>query len=338
MTPGFVTLDYSIGLSIISLALAVFAFWELWLRARRGISKTKMRRQAQELGIEPLGVSLLEAVAEHAAAEAEAILTSESDFDESAASHLESLLESGVDPRETVKDLALLKKDLNLQGGCGAPALLSRVILSDSGGRGASEGRIVRCGAEVFRVVIGKPFAGLRRGAIVELVFADGDKMAGLAAVVQSIEDRGSFASVRLAAPEQGGFRKREHFRIDTNIQATLLVRSDQVAYMPDDKSGGESREFRVVSAELVNLSGGGGRLKLRFPVQVNDKLCISFALSRSGKPLGSEGRVVWAKKEQEGIWMAGFEFEGMDAENFRRLILYLFARQSERIVKSSQA
>lgn len=334
---SFFAIDFSVALSILSVALTVFALWEVGILRRRGISRSKIRRQAQERGVEPLGVSLLEAVSEHAACEAELLLTSESDFDESAARHLESLLESGVDPRETVKDLALLKKELKLPVSGSVPALLSRVIVSDTSGGGACEGRIVRASTEFYRVVLGKSFQGLRRGAIVELVFADGDKMAGLAAVVQAVEEKGPFTSVRLAAPERGGFRKREHFRIDTNIQATLLVRSDQVAYMPDDKTQGESREFRVVSAELVNLSGGGGRLKLRFPVQVGDKLCLSFALSKSGKPLGSEGRVVWAKKEEEGVWVAGFEFEGMDPENFRRLILYLFARQSERVVKSTQ-
>lgn len=333
---GFFTIDLSIALSILSAGLAIGAFWEIAVRARRGISKSKIRRAAQERGIEPLGVSLLEAIAEYASQETQALLTSESEFDESAAQYLEHLLATGVDPRETVKDLALLKRDLQMPSDGVCPGLLARIILSDSKGQGASEGRLIRTGSEHLSVVVGKAFPGLRRGAIVELVYSDKDKMSGLAAVVQSIEEKGSFTAVRLAAPERGGFRKREHFRIDTQLQATLLVRSDQVAYMPDDKTGDANREFRVVSAELVNLSGGGGRLKLRFPVAVGDKLCISFSLSKSGKPLGSEGRVVWAKKEEEGLWVAGFEFEGMEPENFRRLILYLFARQSERVNQSA--
>ena len=317
-------LEADVFLSYASFVLALVTIWVLY-RSRSETARERLRREAEARGLEPLGAALLESLAAYSSLRADQIVRSEEAFDRVAEEHVRDLLKKGNDPRETVRDLASLKRDLGFKDGRSQPAFLSRVILSGRAGSGAAEGLIVGTEGESLEVVLGAPFEGLRRGAILELVFKDGEKMAGLAAVVRKVDEGDSFCLVHLASPERGGFRKREHFRIDTKIPATLLFHSGQVASVPAEGS------FRVLSGELVNLGGGGGRLRLGFSMKEGDRFALSFPLASHGKPFGAEAKVVWAK-EEDGSFLAGFEFENVDAEAWRRLLLFLFSKQSEQV------
>lgn len=319
---------YGIGFFFLCAAFVALVIWRF--QGTR-LAKQRLHRGAKERGIDSLGISLLDSLAEHTTQPADELLRSEDVFDGAAARYLKRLIASDTDPRETVKDLAWLKRELGIPCEKKAPSLLAKVVLSESKGRGAAEGVLVREGEDHYEIVVGSAFDKLKPGAILELVFSDENKMAGLAAIVREVIERGSFTIVHLASPELGGFRKRAHFRVDTDIPATLLIRSDQVAYMPDDEGAG----FRVLPAQLVNLSGGGGRLRLGFAANAGDKLCISFPYDDEEKPLAAEGKIVWARKDEAGVWYAGFEFEPMDHEDWRKLLLFLFRKQSEQVKKT---
>lgn len=301
----------------------------IWSGQKQQAAKEKIYKFTQEKHLDRLAASMLEAIAGASTHEVEQIFHDEEAFDSGVAAFLHSLADNGIDPREQAKDFAWLKRELKIETKKEAPCLLTRVILSESRGHGASEGIVLGGNNEGLQVVIGYPSDAARPGAIVEIVFDDGTKMAGLGAIVREVQAKEYFAIVNVV-PGRSGFRKRAHFRVDLKIPATLLVRSDQVAYMPDDPNS----DVRVMPAELVNLSGGGGRLKLQFPVHVGDQLCIAFPLDGETNPLGAEGKVVWVKKE-EGCWYAGFEFDSMEKEHLRKLIVFLFRKQTELLKRS---
>lgn len=109
----------------------------------------------------------------------------------------------------------------------------------------------------------------------------------------------------------------REFVRVPTSIETRLvIVNPDGV--IPHDG---------WVKGEIVEIGGGGARIRLAFDGQVGDAVSVRFLFPDTEEHMTVSGRVVNAW-EEEGLTKVCVKFVGVSDEETKRLLTYAFREQ----------
>lgn len=109
----------------------------------------------------------------------------------------------------------------------------------------------------------------------------------------------------------------REFVRVPTSIETRLvIVNPDGV--IPHDG---------WVKGEIVEIGGGGARIRLAFDGRVGDAVSVRFLFPDTEEHMTVSGRVVNAW-EEEGLTKVCVKFVGVSDEETKRLLTYSFREQ----------
>jgi len=109
----------------------------------------------------------------------------------------------------------------------------------------------------------------------------------------------------------------REFVRVPTSIE-TRLVLVDPSGLIPHDG---------WVKGEIVEIGGGGARIRLAFKGEVGDAVSVRFLFPDTEEEMTMSGRVVNAWRE-EGLTKVCVKFVGVCEEETKRLLTYAFREQ----------
>jgi hypothetical protein len=103
----------------------------------------------------------------------------------------------------------------------------------------------------------------------------------------------------------------REFVRVPTSIETRLVIVN------PDG----------LVKGEIVEIGGGGARIRLAFDGQVGDAVSVRFLFPDTEEQMTVSGRVVNAW-EEDGLTKVCVKFVGVCDEETKRLLTYAFREQ----------
>ena len=109
----------------------------------------------------------------------------------------------------------------------------------------------------------------------------------------------------------------REFVRVPTSIETRLVIVNPD-GLIPHDG---------WVKGEIVEIGGGGARIRLAFDGKVGDAVSVRFLFPDTGEEMTMSGRVVNAW-EEEGLTKVCVKFVGVCDEETKRLLTYAFREQ----------
>jgi hypothetical protein len=109
----------------------------------------------------------------------------------------------------------------------------------------------------------------------------------------------------------------REFVRVPTSIDTRLVI-VDPSGLIPHDG---------WVKGEIVEIGGGGARIRLAFTGKVGDAVSVRFFFPDTEEEMTMSGRVVNAWQE-EGLTKVCVKFVGVCEEETKRLLTYAFREQ----------
>jgi hypothetical protein len=109
----------------------------------------------------------------------------------------------------------------------------------------------------------------------------------------------------------------REFVRVPTSIDTRLVIVNPE-GLIPHDG---------WVKGEIVEIGGGGARIRLAFNGKVGDAVSVRFLFPDTGEEMTMSGRVVNAW-EDEGLTKVCVKFVGVCEEETKRLLTYAFREQ----------
>ena len=109
----------------------------------------------------------------------------------------------------------------------------------------------------------------------------------------------------------------REFVRVPTSIDTRLVIVNPE-GLIPHDG---------WVKGEIVEIGGGGARIRLAFDGKVGDAVSVRFLFPDTGEEMTMSGRVVNAW-EEEGLTRVCVKFVGVCEEETKRLLTYAFREQ----------
>ncbi len=109
----------------------------------------------------------------------------------------------------------------------------------------------------------------------------------------------------------------REFVRVPTCIETRLVIVNPE-GVIPHDG---------WVKGEIVEIGGGGARIRLAFAGKVGDAVSVRFLFPDTGEDMTMSGRVVNAW-EEEGLTKVCVKFVGVCEEETKRLLTYAFREQ----------
>jgi hypothetical protein len=110
---------------------------------------------------------------------------------------------------------------------------------------------------------------------------------------------------------------EREFVRVPTSIDTRLVIVSPE-GLIPHDG---------WVKGEIVEIGGGGARIRLAFQGKVGDAVSVRFLFPDTGEEMMMAGRVVNAWKDS-GLTKVCVKFVGVCEEETKRLLTYAFREQ----------
>jgi hypothetical protein len=109
----------------------------------------------------------------------------------------------------------------------------------------------------------------------------------------------------------------RAFVRVPTSIETRLVI-VDPSGLIPHDG---------WVKGEIVEIGGGGARIRLAFEGKVGDAVSVRFLFPDTGEEMTASGRVVNAWQEG-GLTKVCVKFVGVCEEETKRLLTYAFREQ----------
>jgi hypothetical protein len=109
----------------------------------------------------------------------------------------------------------------------------------------------------------------------------------------------------------------REFVRVPTSIETRLVI-VDPSGLIPHDG---------WVKGEIVEIGGGGARIRLAFKGKVGDAVSVRFLFPDTEEEMTMSGRVVNAWQE-EGLTKVCVKFVGVCEEETKHLLTYAFREQ----------
>ena len=109
----------------------------------------------------------------------------------------------------------------------------------------------------------------------------------------------------------------REFVRVPTSIETRLVIVNPD-GIIPHDG---------WVKGEIVEIGGGGARIRLPFNGRIGDAVSVRFLFPDTGEDMTMSGRVVNAW-EEEGLVKVCVKFVGVSEAETKRLLTYSFREQ----------
>ena len=167
----------------------------------------------------------------------------------------------------------------------------------------------------------------LSKGAMLDVIYYEEDNIYKFASTIIGRKFE-NIPILLLAKPKEiKKIQRRKYVRVP------LIKTAKYINLKNDSKSNLSTiNESKYLKAVLVDLSGGGMRVKVSEQIKANDFLLVSLTVNKEDVLIvGQTKRIV---KDDDGRFICGLSFESLDNETREQIIKYIFQLMRDQMKK----